>query len=366
MFMSLGLLLPWVNHFTGWWKQENTENRNPSEWPGPSLAVEHWPGRIDTALSDRFPLRSSLMRGYGRLNLAVFHKSPIPTMAYLGSDGWMYITRKELATFDGSLKFSPGETDSLKWKLLHRKRRLDSLGIRSLLVIAPVKQSIYPEFQPAFIRRLQAENRTDLLLAALRKAGYPVLDLRDSLRSAKRFGVRMYHKSDNHWNRFGGFMAARSIAAATGVDVNDENWMPGLGVQADSSGEQVSGNIAEMMALGGIAKEPDVRAIRSQSEARTALPYNWPTPVFSNSWEYQLRYTRSDSSRRRVLLIRDSFGSDVVPYFAEACGELCAIFDEWNYGLNWPSVKAMKPHWVITMVIESNLDHLLYRTPYAE
>jgi hypothetical protein len=364
--MALGLLLPWVNHYAGWWKLENTENRTPAAWPGKALAIEQWPGRIDTALSDRFPMRSVLMRSYGRMNLVLFHKSPIPTMAYLGSDGWMYITRKELATFDGSLRFSSGETDSLLRKLLHRKRRLDSIGVRSLLVIAPVKQSIYPEYQPAFIRRLQAENRTDRLLVALRKAGYPVLDLRDSLRAAKRFGVRMYHKSDNHWNRFGAFMAARSIASAIGVNIIDEGWMPGRGVQADSSGAQVSGNIAGMMALGGIAKEPDVRAIRSHSEARTALSYNWPTPVFSNSWEYQLRFTRSDSTRRRILLIRDSFGSDVVPYFAEACGELCAIFDEWNYGLNWPLVKAMKPEWVVTMVIESNLDHLLYRTPYTE
>lgn len=364
--MALGLLLPWVNHFSGWWKLENTENRLLAAWPGKSLAVEHWPGRIDTALSDRFPLRSALMRTYGRMNLELFHKSPIPTMAYLGRDGWMYITRKELATFDGSLKFSQGETDSLLRKLQHRKRRLDSLGIRSLLVIAPVKQSIYPEFQPAFIRALQAENRTDKLVAALKAAGYPVLDLRDSLRAAKRFGIRSYHKSDNHWNRFGAYMAARAIAAAIDENVSAGNWMPGVGVQADSSGNPVSGNIAGMMALGGIAKEPDVRAIRSKIDARNAVPYQWPVPEFSNSWEYQLRYTRPDSSVRRVLFIRDSFGSDVVPYLAEACGELCAVFDEWNYGLNMPLIRSMKPDWVVTMVIESNLDHLLYKTPFVE
>lgn len=364
--MALCLLLPWVNHYTGWWKLENTENRTPAAWPGKALAFEQWPGRIDTALSDRFPLRSVLMRTYGRMNLALFHKSPIPTMAYLGKDGWMYITRKELATFDGSLRFSPGETDSLLRKLQYRKRRLDSMGIRSLLVIAPVKQCVYPEFQPAFIRQLQAENRTDRFVMALRKAGYPVLDLRDSLLAAKRFGVRLYHKSDNHWNRFGAFVAARSMAAALGEQVDANDWMPGRGVAADSSGNPVSGNIAGMMALGGIAAEPDIRAVLSRTLARNAKPYDWPVPSFSNSWEYQLRYVRADSTRRRVLLIRDSFGSDVVPYFAEACGELCAVFDEWNYGLNMPLIAAMKPEWVITLVVESNLDHLLYRTPFRE
>lgn len=364
--MALGLLLPWVNHYAGWWKLENTENRTPAAWPGKALPFEQWPGRIDTALSDRFPLRSVLMRSYGRLNLDIFHKSPIPTMAYLGSDGWMYITRKELATFDGSLRFSSGESDSLLRKLQHRKQRLDSLGVRSLLVIAPVKQSVYPEFQPAFIRRLQAENRTDKLVASLRKAGYPVLDLRDSLRASKRNGIRMYHRSDNHWNRYGAFIAARSIAAALGENVHAEAWQSGRGVRADSSGNPVSGNIAGMMALGGIANEPDVRAVLARSRSASAAPYNWPVPSFSNSWEYQLRYTRPDSTQRRVLFVRDSFGSDVVPYLAEACGELCAVFDEWNYGLNFTLVKSMKPDWVVTMVIESNLDHLLYRTPFLE
>lgn len=364
--MALGLLLPWVNHYTAWWKQENTENRTPARWPAKELAKEQWPGRIDTALSDRFPLRSVLMRTYGRMNLSLFHKSPIPTMAYLGREGWMYITRKELATFDGSLKFSNGETDSLLRKLQHRKRVLDSMGIRSLLVIAPVKQCVYPEYQPAFIRALQAENRTDRFVKALRRQGYPVLDLRDSLLAAKRFGVRLYHRSDNHWNRFGAYMAARAMAGAIGEQVNAARWLPGRGVQADSSGKPVSGNIAGMMALGGIATEPDIRAVLAGTQARSAAPYNWPVPSFSNSWEYQLRYIRPDSAHRRVLLIRDSFGSDVVPYFAEACGELCAVFDEWNYGLNLPLVKEMKPDWVITLVVESNLDHLLYRTPFRE
>jgi hypothetical protein len=55
-----------------------------------------------------------------------------------------------------------------------------------------------------------------------------------------------------------------------------------------------------------------------------------------------------------------------VQYLSEAFGETVALFDQWQYGMNLKQVHDFKPDAVILMVVESNLDHLISQTPFAE
>lgn len=365
--IGVSLLLPWVNAFTGWFPLLNTEQRTPEAFPNARTPVQAFPGRFDTAFSDHFSLRSALMRLYGMANLKLFHKSPIPTVAYLGKDGWMYITRKELATFDGSMKFRSGELDSIAVKLLRRESFLRNMNCRFYLAIAPVKQSVYPEFQPEFIQKLAAPNRTDQLVKYLRDSTrIQVIDLRRALLERKRqHAPRMFHKTDNHWNRYGAWVAATAMLQRMRRDFPGihcaDLWNPAV----DSS-QLVSGNIAGMMALSGIAQEPDIVAVLQQTLVKDTTLFPWPVLPFSNSWEYQLRKVNRTQPGPKVLFIRDSFGSDVFPYLAEAFGETVALFDQWKYGMNVRQLLDFKPDAVILMVVESNLDHLLSQTPFTE
>jgi len=365
--LALSLLFPWINSYTHWISRANTENRTPAAFPDLKTPLSSMPGRFDTAFSDRFSLRSALMRLYGTANLNLFHKSPIPTMAYLGDQGWMYITRKELATFDGSMRFSKGALDTIAVKLLRRESYLRNRDCRFYLAIAPVKQSVYPEHQPEFIQRLAASNRSDQLIDYLRRnTRIQVIDLREALHQAKNTSApRMFHKTDNHWNRYGAWVAAVSMVKRLQKDFPE--------IQADhlfratvDSSAIVSGNIAGMMALSGIAVEPDVVAVLREHHAHDTTLFQWPVLTFSNSWEYQIRKVNNEQKHPKVLFIRDSFGSDVVQYLSEAFGETVALFDQWQYGMNLKQVHDFKPDAVILMVVESNLDHLISQTPFAE
>ena len=363
----LSILLPWMNAFTGWIPKQNTENRTPAVFPDRNTPLAAIPGRFDTAFSDYFSLRSALMRLYGTANLNLFHKSPIPTMAYLGREGWMYITRKELATYDGSMRFRQGELDSIGVKLLRRESYLRNRNCRFYFAIAPVKQSVYPEFQPAYIRNLEAPNRSDQLIQYLRsKTRIQVIDLRAALRLAKKAGApRMFHKTDNHWNRYGAWNAAVAMVRRVQHDFPDLDAAHLFRITVDSN-VLVSGNIAGMMALSGIAREPDLTAVLAEHHTHDTTLFSWPVLPFANSWEYQIRKVNRDRKGARVLFIRDSFGSDVVPYLSEAFGETVALFDQWQYGMNLKQVHDFQPDAVILMVVESNLDHLLSQTPFAE
>ena len=66
---------------------------------------------------------------------------------------------------------------------------------------------------PDVLTRVGSECRLDQLLKSLRESHSPVrvIDLRKVLLDAKNQGVRLYHKTDTHWNDRGGWIAYQSI-----------------------------------------------------------------------------------------------------------------------------------------------------------
>src|SRR5262249_1751341 len=82
-------------------------------------------------------------------------------------------------------------------------------------VIAPNKQTIYPEVLPRPLRHQQAAgSRIQQLLAYLKAhSDVPILDLREPLRQAKA-QERLYDRTDTHWNERGGYVGYREIVSA--------------------------------------------------------------------------------------------------------------------------------------------------------
>src|SRR5262249_5565752 len=136
--------------------------------------------------------------------------------------GWLFYSGRPGDTTPP--RVPPFRAEELEyWRCVLEARRdwLAARGIRYLLVIAPDKQTIYPELLPAALRP-PAASRHDQLLAHLRP--HPrvnVLDWREPLRQAKA-GEQVYHRTDSHWNERGAFVAYQQILAALSA------WFPDL------------------------------------------------------------------------------------------------------------------------------------------
>lgn len=342
-----------VNKKLNWIDNKNLENRNLRKIPTLNLTnLDPFPKQFDTFVTDNFGLRAYCMRIYGNLCYRIFKKSPIPETVYFGEQGWMFFTHNELATFNGSAKFSESELDSFYRILKRRTNFYDSVHAKHLFVVVPVKQSVYPEMQGESMLKLKKKNRTDILLEYLNKKGdVNILDCRPALVNNKSAG-KLFYKTDNHWNSLGAYFAAKSIAEKLrkmGLKVKLLRKFKNI----DTS-SYFSGNLCTYTGLQEIAKEYDSKIVYEFNSKRVGL-YDAQTPQFANSWEYQIVIENEDKTLDTILVIRDSFGSAMVDFLGDCFGKSVFIFDQWLYGINRDWVNRVKPNAVVHIIVENNL-----------
>lgn len=369
--IALAVVLPWLNKAFKFIPNPNLENRSFAKFPQfDKNKIDEYPLQIDTFVSDNFSLRASSMKVYGLLNLYAFKKSPLPESVYFGKEGWMFYAREELGVFNGSLQLSNEGKDSMVERLQYRKNYLDKKGIEYYLFVVPVKNVLYADKQTDALLALQKKNRTDYFMEHVKQA-IPDLNLyylkEDLLEARKKENnTPLYWKTDNHWNRLGASYAVESILKRLKEDGHKVNLLDRKVYQKDSI-YGFYGNLSYYTGLKGVVKEWDYKlTIPDSFQADTVSNYPFKTPRFAHDWEYQRRYKNKDTSLAKILYIRDSFGSDMMPLLAENSGESLYIFDNWEYGLNKHWVDTFQPDIVVHIVLERYLDHINTKTPFPD
>jgi hypothetical protein len=172
-----------------------------------SEPLKAWPALIEAYYNDHFGLRVRLVRSYN----IILHQylGASNSDALLGKDGWIFYARENIFTdFFGQSQFSADELQRWKEYLEDRRELLARHHAHYLFVIAPDKNTIYPEKLPDYVRRHRGRSRVQQLREYLRASGSPVdvLDLHDALLAAKSHGL-LYFPQDTHWNGRGFFVA---------------------------------------------------------------------------------------------------------------------------------------------------------------
>jgi hypothetical protein len=80
-----------------------------------------------------------------------------------------------------------------------------------VVVIAPDKSTIYPEYMPDQIKVIGSKSRLDQFVDYMHEYGQtPVIDLRPDLLEASKT-EQVYYKTDTHWNLLGAHIAYAKI-----------------------------------------------------------------------------------------------------------------------------------------------------------
>ncbi len=178
---------------------------------GRALAVPDWSWRVGDIkrFPDRFQEQFDAALPF-RLDVAAFSRSvyvdglgmsPVAE-AILGTDGWLYYTgpaheRLSDRHVRGSAPFSPEELDLWRQRLIERTQRFRSVGAKYAFVIAPNKESIYPEHLPSGVGPSMGPTRLDQLMAHVKSVpDVTVIDLRPSLIAEKNDGRAVFQ--DGH------------------------------------------------------------------------------------------------------------------------------------------------------------------------
>ncbi|HSQ35258.1 MAG TPA: hypothetical protein VLQ89_04620, partial [Candidatus Binatia bacterium] len=165
--------------------------------------------------NDHFTFRTRLVYLNNLLTYRMFHTAATAKVV-IGKEGWLFLgnINPYFNEVDYYRNLKPFTIRELRhWQIILEQRRdwLRRRGIHYLFVIAPNKSTIYPEFMPTAIKKINPRSRQDQLLAHLRRySTVKIVDLRPALLAAKK--VRpAYYRTDTHWNDWGGYVAYREV-----------------------------------------------------------------------------------------------------------------------------------------------------------
>jgi len=305
----LGLL--WLPLAVGLWGGrrgvELAENRALA--PAPQLGVDRLaslPAKFDRYYRDHFGLRNELIRAHDLIQvraLRVYHSDQVA----VGDDDWLFFlgdrVREDLQGLD---PLSPRQLRAWQEVLEGKRAWLAQQGIDYLFVVAPNKESIYPERVPAGLRRPAVQTRLDQLVAHLRAhSPVEVLDLRPALRAARCQG-EVYHPRDTHWNDRGALIAYQEICRGLKGHVPSSatlRWE-----DFDRVVGTATGDLCAMIGWHGIARPCEQLRPQRAPRARPAAlhldaDYAWPR------WKPQSQPLAAEcpGASGRALVFHDSF-----------------------------------------------------------
>jgi len=341
---------------------KNTENREFKKQPKFLLPLhDTFPNSYNEYYSDNFDLRNQFLWFNSKLRYYMFNIPPISGKAIMGRSGWMYLVKHEMDIYWGNNLANQEELNRYYEIFKYRKKVLDSIKCKYYIVIAPIKTSIYPEYLPLSKRKNVETTITDQIVSLLDTVnGITVIDLRTALKSAKG-NVRMFHKTDNHWNDYGGFVAYEAIMNTLSVDFPELTKSSISDYIIDST--VVDGfKLTNMMGIyDGIFENKITCKLAATRKSKKVEKRKYPGfPNFSLNSKYELRFKTENDSLPKILMIRDSFGSTLIPYLNEHFSESVYIFDMWNYCLNEDILFNEKPDIFIQTVVEPFISNIKY------
>jgi hypothetical protein len=132
--------------------------------------------------------------------------------AIIGNDGWLFYTGdRSIDDYQHTSGYSDSELAEYQKGLDAKYSELQQKGINLVVVIAPNKSTIYPEYMPDQIKVIRSESRLDQFVDYMHKYGQtPVIDLRLDLIEASKT-EQVYYKTDTHWNALGQYIAYTKI-----------------------------------------------------------------------------------------------------------------------------------------------------------
>ena len=325
------------------------EKRDPAEYP----AARNWSRQgFEQAFNDRFGFRDALVYGHNWFSVFVCGTSPTDE-AIIGKEGWLYF-RSSIDDYRGLVKFPPKLIEPWRRELSAKAAYLASRHVQYLVVIAPNKETIYPEFLPAQIRQVRRRSCLDQFREALAAPQpFELLDLREPLRALK--ADRLFWRTDTHWNDRGALAAASEIIRHLQSHLPE---IPGINPADYEARREVKpgGDLAEMIGFPNAFFEDDTIL-----STRGTMPQLMPTPAWAGGFKMPVKCYECDAPGRtlRAALCSDSFGIAPSRFLAAQFRRMIFIRrmpnGEEYHALLPKLVAAEKPDVLIELFTERNL-----------
>ncbi len=295
--------------------------------------------------NDHFGFRRCLVMWHNKMAWSLFQDKNSRKVLE-GEDGWFYITEPWMIEhFRGALQFSDADLSAWQKLLEHRRDWLAARGIKFLFIVAPDKQSVYPENLPPWLKHLGGRTKADQFFDYMKKhSTVEVLDVRPAVIAGKKIAPT-YLKTDTHWNTFGSFLACEEI-------VRRLQTMKGLDLPPLSEDDYIRTN---RLAPGG-----DLVGMRGmkQSTVETANITMVPKPELAKLESYvppvgphakDMATTKYAPGHGLAFFFTDSFGRSWIYHLGREFAEGNYF---WQYQLEPKAIEERKPEVVVAEMLE--------------
>jgi alginate O-acetyltransferase complex protein AlgJ len=277
-------------------------------------------------------------------------ESTLPVVI-LGKDGWMFFTgERSIEGYRRVIPLSFEQLERVRLNLEEKQSALKALGIDFMLVIAPDKGTVYPEFLPGYAQPTDRPSRLDQLMGHMRKHSIVrVLDLRPALLNARQ-QHQVYYKTDSHWNEVGAQAACQSILEALHhPDATNENLDQYRFVEKPSEAGD------ERRMLGGVGQAETTIVLESRKPRRAnvieLIPGDWRSNLLLASTPQAPPIT--------AFVVSDSFHNAVAPFFNEHFQKTYSRgLPTLDGELPFDMIREAKPDIVIHFLVERKLNDI--------
>ncbi len=275
--------------------------------PAPSLMRDGAPNLnvlADTGdwFADHFALRGAMVDLDATIKQRVFMTSATDNVV-VGSSGWLYYAGT-LNDYQRRNRLSGHELANVAANLALIQEYVTAQGKGFAFAIAPNKNTLYPEQMPYYELPGEGEGNLERLRPLLDAAGVRTCDLQAAFEAQDAI---LYYQRDSHWNGEGALLAYRCIAPLLSTPVTT----------FEGAQESVAGHVG------------DVDAMLHPTTAQEEGDPHWSA---ADAWEYANEaasveddkiqtHSTDPSARGTLLMYRDSFGNNLLPYFASAYAE---------------------------------------------
>lgn len=349
------------------WKtyQIDSENRTLAAFPKFNVnQLDKFPREFDTYLDDNFTFRAPFLSFYHDLKFQM-RVSPNRNDVLVGTNGHFFIAQKDQEIFIGKHDYTVERIDSMMniWEI--REEYLKSKNISFYWLVAPNKHHVYPEYLP-FTHKERNGNRTLILQTRFNqqfpsKFIYPLNAMINH--KEKQYA---YFKQDNHWTNKGAFIAYEELMKKLKNDFPALNMINSESVSWRRA-ERNDGNLLNFLGKKGELSEMYFSAEFPNSSATEATKFGFKPLEGLPSWDYEIYYKNENAlNKKKVLIIRDSFGIFIMPFLNETFSETLYIFDRWKYGVNKEIIELFQPDIIVFLTLETHTDNILSHPPIID
>ena len=243
---------------------------------------------------------------------------------------------------------------------------LTAQGIEFTIQITPSAASVYPQQLPDWTSEIRGSTPLDQLLAS--SPDLPIVDFRAGLREAAGADA-VYTPVNSHWTDWGGYIGWQTYAACQAAMYPDDG---GVAVPA-VSGVKSSGIYNEYASYGipdatpewtsPIFAEALAQVEVTDSTGATTLT-DGAAPLDLSKLPGSTR-TADARSEKTALILRDSMGNALSPYWAQEYAQTWQIqhrYDDWS---SPPNFKALVDQYHPDVVIVQMAERHLMNAPTA-